>query len=495
MMNRSPDVLIRYRALHELRRIFSPNGSMKQKLVFGASALMAASGPLVAAHLCSVLCKRLPPGGSPAVFIFPGTIIAFLLCYLTLIPELLREIGFARDLELLRVAPVRPAEWIAYRLLSALYRNFGPEASVIAFPVYCAWMFSKDRYHLWFHLLLIIACSLCLFLLSLWTSVVFLCISDRWGISRHVLFAGTSLVLIAGSCSTLPYLIDPGGWSGFARRSQGYMISTGCLSAALILLIISACLAWKSTVQLWPLASKPAERRTRRLREFLGQGSLFSTDHSLAVFQKDLKDLARNPSYRYNLLICIVLLSYMAIVGWLKSPPPGKPTWARLMFALSFVYIVPFLFSARSVSLESRMLQFYRLIFPSAGWVLDQKWKVQSLLNILIVSILALPLFPLVHGGAKSFEPAYYAGCVVVFVPLLTMLALALGTFFASTSTPPNVFGIRPLGGMIYFLLAIVLYSFLLNYMYPGTLLYSLFLIPLTAFLYIQARKAISRPQ
>jgi hypothetical protein len=165
------------------------------------------------------------------------------------------------------------------------------------------------------------------------------------------------------------------------------------------------------------------------------------------------------------------------------------------MMGLAFVYIVPFLFSARTVSLEFRMLQFYRLVFPSAGWVLDHKWKVQSVANILVVSVLAIPLFLLVRGGAKAFEPEYFLACMVVFVPLFTMLALALGTFFASTSNPPNAFGIKPVGGIIYFLLAITLYSFLLNYMYLGTLLYSLFLIPLTVFLYIQARKSLSRPQ
>jgi hypothetical protein len=141
------------------------------------------------------------------------------------------------------------------------------------------------------------------------------------------------------------------------------------------------------------------------------------------------------------------------------------------------------------------MLQFYRLVFPKPGWVLDQKWKFQSVLNMLVVTVLALPLFILVRGGAKSFESIYYACCLVVFVPLFTMLSLSLGALFASTSTPPNPFGIRPLGGAIYFLLGIALYSFLLNYMYLGTLLYSLFLIPLTVILYIQARKSLSRVQ
>jgi hypothetical protein len=75
------------------------------------------------------------------------------------------------------------------------------------------------------------------------------------------------------------------------------------------------------------------------------------------------------------------------------------------------------------------------------------------------------------------------------------MLSLALGAFFTSTSTPPNPFGIRPFGGLIYFVMGITLYSFLLNYMYLGTLLYSLLLIPLTVILYIQARRSLSRTQ
>jgi hypothetical protein len=468
---------------------------MRPKLLFGASILMVPIAVLFTSQTCKVLFQHVPPGGNPTIFVVPGTLVSTLLYYLFLLPELIREIGFSGDLELLRVTPVNASNCIVYRLVFTLLRNVGFETLVITFPVYCAWSFSKDTLQLLFFLFLIISCFAWLSLMALWTSVAILFISNRLQISRHTLFGAISVVLVLGAFWATPYFFDTGVWSGYARRSHGYHISSGYLFGLLVILFLSGYLVYKSTLRLWPHASKPADHGTRRVREFFGKGTLFSADHSWAVFQKDLKDLCRNPNYRYGLFINCCFLVAIAIQVWLKAPAAGKHIWARMMVGLSFIHLIPFFFSARTVSLEFRMLQFYRLVFPNAGWVLDQKWKVQSILNILVISILALPLFLLIRGGAKSFEPEYYAGCVVLFVPVFTMLSLALGTFFASTSTPPNAFGIRPLGGVIYFLLAITLYSFLLNYMYLGTLLYSLFLIPFTVFLYFLARKSLSRPQ
>jgi hypothetical protein len=487
--------LIFHRVLHELRRVFRPDGPIRPKLLFGASVIMILSAAAVTWHSGNVLFQHVPPGGSPTIFVVPGTLVSTLLFYLFLLPELIREIGFAGDLELLRVAPIQTSHWIGYRLICAFLRSVGFAALVISFPVYCAWSFSKDTFQLLFFLFLIISCFAWLSLMALWTSVAILCISNRLQISRHALFVFISVVLVLGAFWATPYFIDAGIWSGFARRSHGYHISSGYLFGLLVILFLSGSLVYKSTLRLWPHASKPADHGTRRVREFFGKGTLFSADHSWAVFQKDLKDLCRNPNYRYSLLLCCLLMIYIAAASWLKASSARPHTWARLMVGLTYVHMIPFFMSARTVSLEFRMLPFYRLIFPNAGRILDFKWRVQSVLNSLVNLVLAFPLFLLIRGGARSFEPAYYAGCVIVFVPVFTMLALALGTFFPSTSTPQNLFGIRPLGGVIYFLLAITLYSFLLNYMYLGTLLYSLFLIPLTVFLYFLARKSLSRPQ
>lgn len=160
------------------------------------------------------------------------------------------------------------------------------------------------------------------------------------------------------------------------------------------------------------------------------------------------------------------------------------------MFAcLALLYLVPLMTSARTVALELRMLGFYRLILPKLEYLLDLKWRAQAVLNCLIVALLAFPYFLFVRQGPKPCEAAYFTGCVVVYVPVLTMLALALGTFFPARTVSINPIGMNKWGIILYALLAIVLYSFLLNYMFLDILIYSLFLIPLTLLLYLGARR------
>jgi hypothetical protein len=160
------------------------------------------------------------------------------------------------------------------------------------------------------------------------------------------------------------------------------------------------------------------------------------------------------------------------------------------MFAcLALLYLVPLMTSARTVALELRMLGFYRLILPKLENLLDLKWRAQAILNCGIVSLLTLPYFLFVRQGPRPYEAAFFAGCVVVYVPILTMLAIALGTFFPARTASMNPIGMNKWGIIFYILLAIILYSFLLNYMFLDILIYSLFFLPLTLLLYMGARR------
>jgi len=116
------------------------------------------------------------------------------------------------------------------------------------------------------------------------------------------------------------------------------------------------------------------------------------------------------------------------------------------MLSLTLIYMVPLFLSARTVSLEFRMLGFYRLVMADLKRLLDAKWRAQWIVNCTIVAALALPFFLLVDRGPQSFEPAYFAAIVVVYVPLLTMLAIALGTLFLHVSEAPSLFGLSPWG-------------------------------------------------
>ena len=135
------------------------------------------------------------------------------------------------------------------------------------------------------------------------------------------------------------------------------------------------------------------------------------------------------------------------------------------------------------------MLGLYRLALLKLERLLDLKWRAQSILNYAIVGILASPYFVYVRQGARAYEPLYLCGCVVVYVPLQTMLAIALGTFFRSRQGTLNPIGMGKLGLILYFGLSIVLFSLLLNYMFLGMLIYSAFLASLTLVLYLGARR------
>lgn len=212
----------------------------------------------------------------------------------------------------------------------------------------------------------------------------------------------------------------------------------------------------------------------------------FSTSRSWAIFQKDLRDLLRNPAYR-NALIATFLLLLIGI--WAQT---RKASSSRLpMMTLPLICYAPLLVSARAVSQEFKLLELYKLVLPYRGCLLDAKLRAHSLFNLAAALAASLPFFFLLKPGFQLSTVLCFTGEAVLCVPVLTALALALGTYFPDLSSGPGMLGVRLKGLAVYVLLGSVLYSLLLNRMAAAAGLYIVFLAGISAALFLGARRRL----
>jgi hypothetical protein len=414
-----------------------------------------------------------------------GVIAVGTLFFLGTTSELFREIGSAKDCELLQLCPIKPLRLVTYRIVFAFTRTTTFSIAFILFPFYyiCSVYSSVHA----FVLLIVFACFFPWnLILALWVVVCILSMQIL-PMPRKVILVTFNVAIVLISLFIFYSFIDRASWSamigGFSCREPSYPF----LLLMFLFFVTSGYGLFRHVLHLWP-AIKQEQAGGGRLRFLRLSGAPFSERSYWAILQKDFRDLIRNPAYKYSLIACLLFFPLVLWAQW-KAGVGAHPSWRRMWACLALLYIVPLMISARTVALEFRMLGFYRLILPKLAYLLDLKWRAQAVLNCLIVALLAFPYFLFVRQGPKPFEPAYFAGCVVVYVPVLTMLAIALGTFFPARTVSINPIGMNKWGITLYASLAIVLYSFLLNYMFLDILIYSLFLIPLTLLLHLGARR------
>jgi len=480
--------LLYYRALHELRRTLCWTGPLNQKIKSACFLLLLPSGSIVMLQIYkNLFAASWATNSSMAVF-FAGMLLTGNLYYLFLAAELFREISFSPDLELLSISPLPAAAAIGNRVFFANLRLLPLHIAILLFPFSFVSFYPDTTVRRILFIICALACYVFVQTLALKTCVELAGISNRKHTPREAVSALIFIFsIVSGVAASYP-LVDAKIWRQCLALFDGMEATSWALLISAALFIVVSRWLYEDSLRRWPAASRLPEIGKRAPRLLPGRNHPFAKSPALALFQKDLKDLVRNPAYKYASLCCISLLPLMLIAQW-KAGSGGPPSWRRLMASLSLIYMVPLFLSARVMSLEYRMIGFYQLVLPRVERLLDLKWRAHALVDCLAVGALALPFFLLVHQGEKSFEAAYYAAAVIVYVPLLTMLAIALGTFFPSTTIPPNPIGIRSWGLAIYVLLSIVLYSFLLNYMYLGAALYSFFLAPLTIVLFFRARR------
>lgn len=485
--------LVFCRALDEMRRVFRfPRDGFRivRFLAFILSVPLSVGVMWQLYHALTAFVRShlRDLGGSAFGPLAAGTAAVGFLVIMGAGSELFREIGNSKDHDLLQVCPVRPARIAAYRVVTALARTAPFSLALVLYPYYYIWSFWSSIQAL--ILLLLVSCFFGWGVVFALCAAVSLLTMRASCLPRHATLLIFNVALVLISFLVFYPLFDRDGWSGTMHRLNIRQPSVVILLLLLLFFVLSAWMMLRRVLRLWPRIRQEAS--SVRPKAFLPrEPSLFSISNHWAIFQKDFKDLARNPVYKISLAMALLLFPMVLWSQWKAGA--GSPTsWRRMMACLSFLYLVPFMVSARTVSLELRMLGFYRLVLSKLARILDLKWRAQSILNCLAVAALSLPYFLFIRPGPRPWEPLYFAVCVVAYVPLFTMLAIALGALFPVSSAGANPIGMNKWGIVIYMMLAVPLYSFLLNYMIAGILIFSVFLIAATLLLYFGARRYLS---
>ncbi len=480
---------LRYRALDESRQALRLKGPLMTKLKAASYSVLFPSAAIVA-HQIHRHLLTISEAASPVVV--PGMILIGTLSYFIIASELFKEISFAPDLALLRISPVSDAEVLGSRLFFVGTRLLPLYLALMVFPisiVLCPPVpgTSPGVLFVW-----AVAFLAWVQMLSLRTAVGLAEMSSRRRIPPELMSAAILAVGVTSGAAAGFVLMDPAGWKWWQHLLwwAGNSDPALCVSGAAFL----GLSAWfyRGSLRHWPATCVLPEAGRITDGSFPSEAARFGHNPAFALLQKDKKDLMRNPAYRIAFVACFVLLPLALLVQWRAGSQAG-PSERRMMTSLALLYLVPLFVSARTVSMERSMMGFYRLVLPDVAKLLDWKWRVQAVANCLITSVLSLPVFVLVRGGGDPHESLHYAAAVVVCVPLLTMLAMALGAFFPASSIVSSPIGIRLPGLAAFVAPAVVLYSLLLSRLYIATAVYLLVLAPLTLALFARARRRLRR--
>ncbi len=486
--------LIAYRILHEYRKVFSIGGTLRRRAAFLLYVLLTPASAAIAwalnARILSAVRSHIrADGDNPWPALAVGSALAGLLFFSVSLIELMREIAFAGDREMVQISATSPERALRYRLVMAVFR-FLPFSVVFAlFPAQFLLSFPLPRPWAAFVIPAVVLYFLWLFMLALFTVMSVLSVSLRLRVRRHTVFMLLYVLVVLLSIPVSSAIVDQELWPVLVHRLRHMSPGTWVLGALFFAFLVSTRFLYRRSLELWHEASKSEEPVGRLGRTYRGRHTCFPADAARALLQKDMRDLIRNPAYRQALVACGILLILAAWSQWKAAGTTGS--WRCMMTCLSFLYLIPLFFSGRSIALELPMLDFYRLVLPKVETLMDLKLKTHTTVNCLTVVALSVPVFLLTAQGGNHCDFFYFILTVGLFVPLLSMLVISLGTFFPHISPVPHPFGIKLKGIVLYGLLALPLYSFLLNRMYVGTAVYSAALVPLTLLLYCRAKRSI----
>lgn len=505
--------ILHYRLLQEWRQAIQTSSWRRLKLLL--LIMTPALGLVILGNYFAVLVQaakatlQSEPARREGVLSF-ALLVAGALTFLVSFTESLQQIWFAKDQEMLAIAPVSAHTCIGYRIFFAAVRSSAWVLGFMPLPVLVvASLPAEGSGSIILAILLLALCwvwlSLAAFSLASFVSAA----ANHWCLGRHGLFVFIYLLQIGAMGFIFLNFLTPGRWPAVAGNCwdgglflllphrqvasclvhyQGEGIAMWGLRVLFLAatLLITSFAFYSSTVRIWSWANRAAlpSRRMPRALWARGNGLLFSSNRSWAMFQKDRKDLLRSPVYR-NCLIATLLLLLVGIWQQGRSQASKGP----LTMTLALMYMSPLIISARAVSLEAPLLGFYRMVLPRSYRLLDAKLRVHGIVNTIATLVVATPFFLVMGHGPSWWEIPYFFAAAVVYVPLLTALALALGAYFPDPACTPGVLGMRLPGVLIYGLLAATLYSLLLNRMIIGAAAYSVFLLGGTAVLYSHARE------
>jgi hypothetical protein len=408
--------------------------------------------------------------------------------------EFLREAWFADDQEMFGLAPVAPGRHLAYRSVIAVARAGLWSCALLAFPACLAYFLPGLRVPPLLMSILLIAYWATAVAAGLSGASLLLWLVRKAALDPRDVFVVLYILNLLLCLKAFSLVLDPDSFARTADQFVHHRTLTDALpqqeianlaanyhrltvvqtTVGVILTVVSPTLAvmtycclgrklWEGWRPTYREASLGATRRYHLT------GRRFSSNPSWAILQKDIKDLTRNPAYRNATAGVIVLL---AIALWIQSRSAKDSQ--LLMLVLNLVYFVPLIWSPRAIGQDARFMDIYALSLSDGSRLLSFRLNAHSLVNVVVTFVSAVPFFLFLKPGFQPHTMAYFAIAATIFVPPLTALALALGVLSPASQAVPVPLGINLKGMLCYFLLAIPLYSLLLNRIVVGVAIHAL---------------------
>lgn len=455
-------ILIRLRFLNEVRPAFRREvWDPRRTLTCGLYTLAL---PLVTAAAISLgSFSLLNSGQSRAISLCMLALIALM----TVVAEFYRASAFSPEARLFRSVRVKPLLGLSYFVALALFRGGFAFAAVLAVSLV---IFGSGDSPVAVSQIIVVELAVVVFLtvLGVFISILLRRTTDWLRLSPHLawglilpayflgLFVGLSTILGTGSWRELmgPRFLGMGVLPGRVlelsiRAGSQLSSSIDSTGGALCMLLASGVmlyvihLTWSSDLlgSTARIGSPPYGTRPFRC---------FSRRLSVALFQKDCREVWRDPANRIGLGIVGLLLLATFIGQYRRLRFSDTPTKA-LVISVSIIILLPMLLTGRSVVSELGGLTLYRRFRIGVRRLFRLKLVPQISLNVLLGLVLTLPFLAVFWGQSTEIEICVYFLALFVLLPNMTALVLALAVLFP---VGPEGNGPLPLSGtglVVYF--------------------------------------------
>lgn len=467
-----------YRYLHDLRTISTRNPLLIKNFILGLLFLLMI--PLLISMFFQfflafqsqyINAVRLDSIPLPLQL---ATLLLSILQMTAFLTEFSRSFTTCSELKLFELANVPPLTTISYLVLRSSIRSLPTILFLSSFTPLLLWKLERP--------LGIVLLSITLeipFIMAIigFVLVIFIHLmeySSRWGLSEKSLavILNVPMIIISicvfsfftpGFCTHLnihlpsEHLISV-LWSNLSISSSlientaSGITRSVCLAIIYVVLSLGvACLfinrRWKITA--WDYNIYRAECVQSDART---KGRIWSSESMhFSVIEKDFKQIQRDQASRAA-LSCVAL--FVAIMVIVRSIAVFNESFQISMvgpirMTLSFL-LIPLALSTRAMVQEIDNWDIYRLSI-SDPWILIMiKVRFHSLINLLCGFLLALVSFLLTNHPLPIEIVLILPAVVVIFSPLMTSLAIAIGILFPDRTGVRSLFGVQIKGIIIY---------------------------------------------
>jgi len=397
--------------------------------------------------------------------------------------EFARTFASSTELFLFSMASAPPTVTLTYLGARSFLRSGAGLLALSSFTPLLAWKLGRGR-----GVLVSSICLELLFLLTLTCLAIVLFVllmerASRWGLSARtfalslnvpvVLLTFVALTyLLPGRGGHLPFGLSPDGFLGsaiswfsnsFTLLGKSAWGGFRAVIQALLELTVSLGAVAFVAVPRWHLVTAGLAAFGEKTGMKSGGQSRFSENITLSVLEKDLKQIRRDQAAKGALLS---LGAIVLVTAWMRHTAGAATSHATspkgMIAALGFQFL-PLILSARAMVTELPFLDLYRLSLPDPGLLI--RAKLRSHVAIQLVLALLLGAISLLAGGTNHAvrDMLFLAATIVVFAPLMTCLAIALGIFFPDRTGVRSFLALQMKGSVAYGLTFLLTYGFTLQ--------------------------------